>query len=217
MYASAAGESGDLMNLLFIVVLIICIAVLGFRGPAWLRKWSSKKYVEKLEPIAAALGGEIISDLWFESYLILRVDKYEARVELPQRKSQESPLILRLMTTLPFTLSVSPEDSANLEVFLGDTAAKFLRNLESKYEFQIGDQAFDDKYFLVSENPNLAKEFLLSGQKREIVDYFFKNGFTSLGATKYSVYAAKSGYGPDDFEPWTVRYHLGQLNKFASA
>ena len=217
MFESAAGETGDLMNLIIIAVIIICIVVLGFGSPAWLRRWSSKKYVEKLEPIAAALGGEVVSNLWFSSHLLLRVDKHEARVELPQRKNQESPLILRLMTTLPFTLDIAQEDSANLEVFVGDTAAKFLRNLESKYEFQIGDQAFDDKYFLVSKNPDLAKEFLLSGQKREIVDYFFKHGFTRLGATEYSVFAAKSGYGPEDFEPWTVRYHLGQLNKFASA
>ena len=216
MFESAAGETGDLMNLFIIAVIIITIAVLGFRGPTWLRRWSSNKMAEKLAPIAAALGGELISDTWFSSCLILRVDKFEARVELPQRKSQESPLILRLMTTLPFTLEVVPEDPVNLEVLLGDTAGKFLRNLESKYEFQIGDQAFDDKYFLHSDSPNQAKEFLLSEQKREIVDYFFKHGFTSLGATKYSVYAAKSGYGPDDFEPWTVRYHLGQLNKFAS-
>jgi len=184
----------------FLIILLAVIALVV--------KWAGKVARRRLEPLATALGGgEIKGGFFSGTYIRLFNYDPEVRIEF-ERGGENEPrkLILRQVSLLDFNLDISKESRLT----------STLRRIGLHLDFKVGDPLFDEKYLLISSQPVASKNFLLSGSRRESVDYFFHNGFTRLSTDEISVSAEKENYTKQDLDPNKIRNHLDQLKKFVS-
>jgi len=188
-----------------LVPVLVFIAISGFVIFMMIR--SLKKLGQKLEPIAQALGGEVVSNFLAGSYVRLRNYDAEVRVALTPGSKNSPPLLaLRQLSALGFVMGISRRNAAS----------NILNRVLFQSTIQTGDPIFDQKYSVSSRSPEQAAGFLYSAVRRQAVDYFFENGFNGLGTDGKSVFAQKPNYQDADLEVARIQADLEQLRKFVA-
>ena len=185
----------------FIFFIAIVLFVFG------MFRWNARKMRSRLEPIAMSLGGELVSRFLVMNYVRLMNCGSEARVELfPGGENSPPQLVLREFAELGFDLSITSEN----------VVTRAMEKIGLPIEMKIGDPMFDDKYLVSSRSRDKAQNFLLSPERRQIIDYFFSNGFVGLKIQNKVVAVQKPNYRDDDLEPSALKAHLDQLHRLIS-
>jgi len=165
-----------------------------------------KKFRSQLEPIANALGGELVMG-FAVFYVRIPGESAETKVSITPG-GKNTPPKLSILQTLPmdFQLTISTEN------IISSAAKKIhlIRDLET------GDPIFDQKYLVQTKDQEKVQSFLLSGARREAVTYFFNNGFSRMTASQNAVSAEKNHYTVQDLDPERIRQDLEQLKRFVS-
>ena len=182
--------------LFFIATVILVFAIF---------RWNSRRMRAKLEPIAMSLGGELVSRFLIQNYVRLMNYGSEARVELVAGGKNSPPcLVLREFADLDFDLGITTEN----------VVSKAMEKIGLPIELKIGDPIFDDKYLVQSRSKDQAQNFLMSSERRQVVDYFFSSGFRGLTVQRKFISVQKPNYRDEDLEPTAIKAHLDQLHKF---
>jgi hypothetical protein len=160
----------------------------------------------KLQPLATALGGELVTSFIKGIYIRLLNYSSEVRIRLTSGGQNSPPfLIIEQMAPLGFELSVSKEN----------IATRKMEKWGLLKDIKVGDPLFDDNYLIRSSDPVRAQTFLLDSSRRQAVDHFFSHGFTDLQLKKDSITLRKPGYRSEDLDPELMRSHLENLQKLA--
>ena len=196
-------QSGCTMDLtgLFPVLVIFGIVAIA----AYSIKVAKKKIRQKLEPIALAMGGELVSGYFLQDCVRFMSHGQEQRIEvLPAVKNRPPTLILKQVTELDFDLGVMTESMIT----------RAAERLGLPIEIKTGDPVFDEKYLLSSSAKDRAQIFLSSSERRQIIDNFFNAGFTMMNLKMKMLSVSKPNYADQDLDPAFLRAQLDQLQKF---
>ncbi len=194
------GEIGNFLVSIAIFAGFLLIFIFAIKG-------ARKKLRSQLEPIANALGGELVSGWLVNNYVRIPGYDYEAQVVItPRGKNTPPKLTIRFLDQLDFQITITAEN-----VLTG-----VLKKIHLAREVEIGDPIFDQKYLISTRDRDKVQAFLLSGSRREAVDFFFSNGFSRMGTFQNSVGAEKNNYQNQDLDPGRIREDLDRLRKFIS-
>jgi hypothetical protein len=167
----------------------------------------SRKWQRKFEEIAGALGGEAAGGFLQSSRYVKVVNSgREQRIRvLPGGKDRPSYLSLEQIFELDFDLSITKEN------FIG----RGLEKLGLRFETKVGDPEFDNKYSVTSRAKEKAQMFLLSSERRMIVDSIFKDGFNCVKVAKGMAYFQKPLFD-QNLDPAALKNQLDLLRKFTT-
>jgi len=191
-------------DLLWILVLTVPGVVLLTFAVVQLIIWFQ---IKRLEPLKAALGGEIDKSFWKGAYLRLGSGGVENRVLLTSGGKNSPPFIhLKRMAPLGFELMIDEENIATRK--LGEWG--MVKDIKA------GDPVFDEKFLIRGSDPARVQNFLMDQERRTLIEEFFNNGFSMIRANKKAVAISKPSYTDEDFDPEVVRSRLEMLNKIAA-
>ena len=121
--------------------------------------------------------------------------------------SKDEPSSLILSKKEPFKFFISIKSKNWVRHRLG-------KSFKWKSEITIGDSYIDNECFVRTDNPYLGVEFLKSTKNRDMVKYFFDNGFHEIIGTKHSFDAIKYMYSDKDLRVDAVLGYLEKLGHF---
>ena len=167
----------------------------------------SKKWQKKFEAIAGALGGEAVGGFLQSSRYVKIINSgLEQKIRvLPGGKDRPSYLALEQLSDLDFDLSVTKEN----------VIGRGLEKLGLHFETKVGDPEFDNKYSVTSRSREKAQMFLLSPERRMILDAVFKEGFNSVKVVKGMVSFRKPLFD-QNLDPAALKNLLDLLRKFTT-
>jgi hypothetical protein len=189
------------LTLIFVaIVLIGCVPVI-----IYLARKNTRKARKEFEELAASLGGEI-------SGSEIRLTSYDPELRLwfavgflEGGPSEGVPsIVLSYPLAVDFDFEISKENSVT----------KTLQGMGLNLDSQTGSQLLDEKYFIKSSRSDRSGAFLLAGPRRELVDYFFDNGFTKISLDRGNLYMEKAGYAREDLTPEKMRQYAAKLKNF---
>jgi hypothetical protein len=198
-----ADKNSQMMFFGIQILVFVAMALVVF----YASRYQHRKLKAKLDAIAMSLGGEVVTGVFSEHYVKLIGSEWEQRIQFIMPGKNTPPyLVLKQFSDLDFDLHITRENAVT----------KFAERLGLPIEIQIGDPMFDDKYLIMSRSKEKAANFLMSSERRQILDEFFANGFDNMALQAKMVSFRKPSYSDQDLDPSLLRARLEQVRKFIS-
>ncbi len=159
----------------------------------------------KMEEIARALGGEVAGST-FGSFIRIVNQGIEQRIEFKSGGKNSPPYIVFIQDTSPdLDLTITKEDPLTRLV---DKLVHF--------DLKLGDPGFDNQYLITSHTKDQAMIFLMSSQRRELVNQFFQQGFRDVTIHKGKLTLSRPRNRARDTEPALLKSQLDNMLKFVA-
>lgn len=188
-----------------IIIMVLGAGLVGGLAAFLFLRSKSKGLQQKLQPIANSFGGKIESSMGYCS------------LEFDYQGHRRGVSIGMAVKGSPSSLTFSKKEPFKLSIMIHSNdwvRHKWGKSFKGKSEITTGDSFVDNECFVRTDNPSLAGEFLKNTKNRDIVKYFFDNGFHEISANKHSIDATKYMYSDEDLRVDAVRGYLEKLGQF---
>lgn len=158
---------------------------------------------DKLKPLSEAINAEIKSSLFGGTYLSILNYGPEIRLKVTLGGKDSPPLLsLKLLNAPGVSFKITKKNTLQ-QIF-------FKRGDEVKLE----EDSLDGELAIRSDKPYETKSYLMEPKRKEVIQYFFENGFNEIKTDPKGIIVKKINYSDNDLTPENVRTYLEKLNSF---
>lgn len=195
-------QIGEKFSLNFLLLIGISIIVLTYL----ISTFKKRLLIKRLKPISDAINGKIINKVFSNPYIKIPGYESEVRIVITSGGKDSPPLLfIKWLSPLRFNLFITKEN------ILTKTLQRWIK------EVKVGEQSFDDEYYIRSDDQKQSTFFLEYPSRREAMKYFFDNEFNYIKADKTGVTAGKIFNWKKDQNPENISSYLHELRKFVLA
>jgi len=195
-------QIGEKFSLNFLILIGISIIILTYL----ISTFKKRLLIKKLKPISDAMNGKIIIKVFSNPYIKIPGYESEVRIIITSGGKDSPPsLFIKWSSPLRFNLFITKEN------ILTKTLQRWIK------EVKVGEQSFDDEYYIRSDNQKQTAFFLKYPERREAMKYFFDNEFNYIKADKNGVTVGKILNWRKDQNPENINSYLQELRKFVLA